>query len=1540
MRAIPGFQLSETLHASPNSLVFRGHSESDGRPVVVKVCAEDDPSARASARLEREYELGRSVHGTEEIVEYLDLVPLESSVALVLEDFGGRSAEVLLADGPFDVAVAVDVGLQITRALGALHTAGIVHRNVAPSNVIYEPDSGRAKLGDLGIALRIPRSQQEACSPSHLEGTLAYIAPAGDDPMALVHAHVAIEPSRLHEICPGVPESLSMLVAKLMAKSAERRYQSARGLEDDLARCAALLSDSGDVEIFELGASDVPTTLCVSQELYGREDEIEALLGVFTRVADGGCELLLVRGQPGIGKSVLVHEVQRPIVERRGYFGQGKFDQLEMALPLSAVKQALGDLVRQVLTESEQSLADWGRRLRDALGDEARVLVEQLPELHHVIGHQPEVIELGPREAQERFDRLLLSFLHEFATAEHPLVLFIDDLQWVDAASLRLLQQLVTHQGSHHLLVIGSYRDTEVGTSHPLSLALATLEEGGANITAIDLGPLSEADVEALVADSIDCEAAVAEPLSALVHQKAGGNPFFVTQLLQSLYDDGLLTFSPREGRWVWDMDRIRALEVVGNAVELMVAKILRYDEAAQRQLRLGSSLGGTFDLETLAIISDLPPREAAQALWEPLRDGLVLPLDNAYRYYQWGHREHESPPPAVEVRYAFAHDRIQEAAYSQIPEADRPEVHLRIGRLLLERASEEARGGRVFDLANHFNAGLELLADPAERLKVAELNLAAAREARTATAYAEARDYVIHGIDLLPADAWDEHYDLTFALHRERVDCEFLSGDLETAEAVFADVSRKARTREHVGDIYQLMIRICHTADEHARGLALGQECLELFDVDLPNDPDAAQAVMAEENERIAALLGDRDVGSFIDHRLVEDPDMEICLGLLHETWTCAVMSGDFQQWTLTALKIVRLSLEHGHCKFSPCGYVAHAAVLALTGDHLRARDYGELAVALCHKFEDPFIIPKVHNTYANFTNHLVHHIESNVTLYEESYRNCLLSGDRWWGSWAVGFVRIGKLLKGDPVPDVLETARRFHDYIASSGYTPLALMSEADVHVAMNLLGLTDSPSTLSAGEYREESAIADLRAIEFGYGLYYLHLNKAWIHLLNREIPAAWDAIRRAEETRDAIPGTMGYPDWFFYDTLIRAAHHGELEVEAQQGSIEAMDADIEQMRAWEKLCAANFQHRRALMEAERRRIMGEGDLGGYEEAIAAARENRFLHHEALANELAGRFCLERGWTLAGMAYLRRAHRRYARWGGAVKVVKLSQEFPGIEGAPRPTVATDTTATSHDMELGRLDIGTVMKAAQAISGELVLSRLLARLLEICVENAGAQKGILLVQHDGELFIEAQTGVDAETELPHTPLADSADLPTRVVQYVQRTRGTVVLADAAASELYGQDPYIDRNGVCSILCVPVRLREGRLAILYLENDLTTGVFTPERVELLQMLAAQAATSLENAQLYDTLEQKVADRTRELAEKNEVLQEKNQQIILQQTMLIQSEKMASLGQLVAGVAHEINNPINFISGGLPSLERDLNKLVDLTPEASKDERL
>ena len=1585
MLQLPGYRIQEIIYEGSTSIVYRALSESDQLPVMIKTFVDRYPPAGEVARMEREFELAQDAD-SDLLVHYHKLIPTGNTCALVIEDFGAESLRELLNDSSLPLHQFLTLARHTVRSLSALHSSDIVHRDISPGNILVNRRTGEVKIADLGLASRIPRSTQSVVNPERLEGTLAYISPeqtgrmnrAVDyrtdyysmgcvfyqmltgripfhvaDPMAMLHAHIAMAPLSPSALDDRIPEIVSRIVLKLMAKTAEDRYQSAHGIEADLTECIRQLDSLASIENFELGRSDHTGIFRISQKLYGRQAESKVLLKAFEKVSDGACELMLVRGYSGIGKSMLVHEVHKPMVARNGYFIAGKFDQLEMTKPLSGVLQAVNDLIRQLLSESDAGLDLWKKKISTAIGANGRVLLDMLPQLELIIGKQPEVLGLGPSEARDRFNSTLFSFIQAVAAEEHPVAMFLDDLQWVDPASLRLLSELVSHPASGHLLVIGAYRDNEVSPSHPLMLSMNKLGEQGISMASVDLKALSPQDLTRLCADSLHRSLEHVRPLAELLEVKTGGNPFFVIQFLEGLAANGLIHFETDNDQWEWDLDKIALEQVVDNVVELMVDKIRAYGSLSESLLTLAGCLGNTFDLGTLATISGHNPRQAARGIWDAVREGLLLPLDNGYEHYQWSDNDHEDAPSPEQVCYRFAHDRIQEAAYSQVPATELATVNLRIGRLLLQKIPTDQRDAHIFDFINHLNLGVELLEDPSERNELARLNLIAGKRAKNSTAYKGAQDYLKLAVSLLPDDPWKNDYELCFELHRERIDTEFLCGNIEIAEELFREAAPKAKSRKDIGDIYQLMIRIHLTADRPADGLEVGLECLRLFDLELAKDPDEANSVMDKERSRIAELIGDREVRSLIDSPVLTDPEMEMAMGLLHEIWTCAVMAPDFGQMTHTALKIVRLSLEHGHSKFSACGYVAHALVLTVTAQYEDARAYGHLSMDLCHRFEDVFIIPKVHNTFANFTNHFINHIKTNVDIYEESYRNCLLSGDTWWGAWAAGWIRTAKLVKGDPIGEVLQTQGLYHKYIEDSGYVPLWYMSRLDRQILLCLKGKTESPTSFSTDDTSEEELVKAFADMPFGFGLYLFNLYKAFVSYLMGDNDAVPPLLAKATEYRDHIPFLMPYPDYFFYSTLLLAPHVAEATEE--DANFAAMLANTEQMKIWVGVCAENFEHRHLLMSAEIERLRGHDERAThlYEAAIESATANEFLQNEALANELAARHLLAQGRHRAAMGYLTEAHFLFGRWGATTKARQLEDEFPKVLMGRRASGAfpslrespdmTDwgTISSSRTMGLEHVDLTTVIKASQAVSGELHLDRLLERLMRISIENAGAQRGVIIIVRERGPYVEAISSVDQEgvqVKLAE-PLDTSNKVPRSVVQYVMRTGSSVVVDDALAHEVYSSDPYIIEHGVRSMMCLPA-IKQGRcLAVLYMQNDLVSAAFQPKHVSLLTLLAGQAAVALENAVLYDTLEQKVELRTRQLADTNTELAEKNQEILRAQAQLVQSEKMASLGQLVAGIAHEINNPINFISSGLPSLRRDVNKLSDMVDDTNRDRK-
>ena len=1483
MLNLPGYQIEETLYESSISTVYRAVHESRGA-VVLKTATSELPRPSTVARLRREFALGNSLE-VPGVVSYLEAIDTPGSVVLVLEDFGGVSLSQMLKEKRLPVGQILDVANGLARSLSQLHGQQLVHRDISPGNVFYNPGTGELKLGDLGLASPVPRSRQAAVPPERLEGTIAYISPEqtgrmnraidyrtdlyslgavlyhlltgripfdGRDLMSVIHGHIAKSPVPPHELRPELPRALSRVVLQLMAKAAEDRYQSADGVVADLERIRSSL-DEGGLDEFEPTGHTVKPVFMLSERLYGRELQLEDLLAAFERVADGGCELLLVTGPAGIGKTMLVNEVHKPIVARRGSFTSGKFDLYGRSRPLSALIDALSGLLRDVLATDDTELALWRDNILNALGDEAAALADVLPELEHVLGPLPPVDELHPNQARQRFDRLMGTFLRLFAAEDRPLVIFLDDLQWVDPASLRLLSELVADPETRNLLFIGAYRDDEVDAAHPLSVALAEL--GGSGVSSLALGPLAEDDIAELVADSTERELWDVTPLAGLVHQKTGGNPFFVAQFLLDLVDDGLVKLAEDRGDWVWSMDEIRLRDIAETVVEFMVAKLGRYSGPCRTLVQLAGCIGNTFKLETLASVSDRPMRDVAARLWAPVRDGLILPLGAAYDVFGRG----GAPEEGQVLRCKFAHDRIQEATLSSIPEERLGEMHLNIGRVTYEHIPEEERTERIFEYVGHFNLGVELLS-PEEGRWLADLNLQAGLRAKDSTAYAAAVQHFERAAALLDND-WDAEYDQIASLHLQRVECIYLAGDTDGAQAAFEESSPRVRTSPHIAALSQVMMRILQTENRVEEGVTEGLRCLGLLGAGPPADPTAVEAHMGELGAGIGALLAEKGPRALVDGPRAEDPEIVAVCGVLQETWICALMASNLPMVAFTTLSVVHISLEHGITEVSPAGYVAQAALCALQGDYDGARLFGSSGLELADTLGGTRLRPMVLNTYGNFTGHMVAPLQLNVDRYEESYRTCLRTGDRWWGAWAAHWARVHRFLKGDVLDDVHGRALAYHAYIQDSAYVPLVLLSDLDLAIFANLMGATDSPDTLNHGVFDEVQMEKTLQDANFGYGLYVLYTFQSWLAYLYEDHEQALARLDKADSYKDLIPGGPAYASFFFYGGLILAA---SLEDASPSERFTRFEEYAARVAAWaENGCTDNFEHMHLMLLGERARLAGEPDaLVHYEAAIDSARQAGYVQHAAMACELAARVLATAGHPRAGRGYLQEALQLYRTWGAEAKVTYMCERHPGLRTGPGLDGADGRTVTSQSIEGTGLDIATVMKANAAISREIDLDRLLEAVLAIVLENAGAERGALLLE-DGGLQLRAAGDADEIRVVQNAPLEEQKDLPHSVLRYVARAHETVIEHDAVEEARYQNETHVTSAGVRSMLCLPLLHQRKLIGVLYAENNLAPGAFTPQRVELLRLLSAQAAISLEIAALYGNLREALDRQTR-----------------------------------------------------------------------------
>ncbi|XXY13898.1 AAA family ATPase [Sorangium sp. So ce216] len=1462
----PRYLVLEVLHTGADTILYRARREQDGRPVVLKVLRRDQASSRALGRLHHEHEIARAIDAPV-IVKAHAIEAFGDQVALVLEDFGGRSLD-QLQGGPMPLERFFPLALRLCDALAELHRHHVIHKDIKPQNLLCNPDTGEVKIIDLGIASLAPSEPQHVAHGGLIEGTLAYMAPEqtgrmnrgidqrtdlyslgvtfyemltgvlpfqASDPVEWVHCHIAQRPPPPHAIVSSIPPALSTVVLKLLAKAAEERYQSALGLCHDLDQCFAQLEATGTIQAFPLGQRDLSDRLQVPQRLYGREREIEALLAAFERVvAQGRPELVLVSGYSGIGKSSLVAELHRPVVRERGVFLSGKLDQLKRDVPYLPFLQAFRGLVQEILCASEEQGERWRQRLREALGPNGRLLADLLPEIELLLGPQPPVPELPPAEAQGRLLAALQRFVAVCARKEHPMVLFLDDLQWADAGSLQLFEQLATHAEAAHLLLIGAYRDNEVGPAHPLSLMLAEARKHGAAVSELVLEPLSAADVGALVAETVHAAAAQVEPLARLVHEKTGGNPFFVLQFLLELHQEGLIAFDGEQGGWRWDVAAIRDKGFTDNVVELMAGKLQRLSAPTRDALKLAACLGSSVDLDPLALVASRPAAALREALAEAVREGLLLCRGDAYR---------------------FLHDRVQQATYSLIPAGQLAEVHLRIGGLLLKGRSPEEREDSLFDIVGHLNRGAALIRSQAERDELAALDLRAGRKAKGAAAFQSAAALFAAGLALLAPDRWETQYDLAYNLSLERAHAEYATGSFDEAERLLAELIDRARTQVERAAAVELEVALNVTRGQCARAVEIGLSCLRAWDIEVSHPITDAQ--VEEETESVWQALGNRAIEDLIHLPPVAPPERKVVMRVLIGV-TIPALFVDVRLHYVLLARMIKLSLRHGNTESSPYAYTSFAKVLGPRfGRYKEAYLFGKLAYDLADRSPSLAAKSAVFSLFGDLVVFWTRHYRETFFYRRLGFNAAVECGD--WNSACYNslFGAVFPLLCGEPLEDVLREAEDRLGFVRKAGYELVHDVLLSVPHMVQTLRGRPAHFSMLDGSELDQEAFEARLPPGNLRGFYYGLKAQALFVLGLPEEACAATARVIVDEDWKTMTHVLIA--ESFHYRALALAALCDEASPpkELPEGLLDCE----RQLGEWARNCPDNFLHKHALVRAEIARLRGEeGEATRlYEQAIASARENGFVQHEAIACELAAGFYRARGLATPEGAYLQKARAAYFRWGAHAKVEQLDQRYPHLVER-RPIAPTVTFAVRAE----QFDVLSVVKAAQSISGELKLPRLLEMLLRIVVEHAGAEEGyVLLVRGERLSTAAALAASEGTARLLDAEEAKAAALPRTILNYVRRSHERVLLDDAAARHPFSEDEYFRQKGPRSVLCLPIVRQDRLLGLLYLENRLVAGAFTPARLSVLELLASQSAISLENAMLYAEIEQENAERRR-----------------------------------------------------------------------------
>lgn len=1488
MLSMSGYQINDMIYESLRTKVYRGFRHSDKQRVIFKTLAKKYPTTAEVARLTHEYNLMSSLDYPWSI-RALSIETYGNSPVFVMEDFGGESLSASLKNKQYTSSELLNLAICITDILEKIHEQNIIHKDINPSNIIWNPEIAQLKIIDFGISTKLSRENLSIKNPNQLEGTLPYISPEqtgrmnrsldyrsdfyslgvtfyhmftgklpfeATNPLELVHCHLAKMPLPPHKLNREIPPPLSKIILKLMAKTPEERYQGTYGLRKDLERCLnTLIKDKSDD--FEIGQEDISERFYIPEKLYGREKEISEIIKLFYDAANGKKEILFVFGSPGIGKSALINEIHKPIIEKHGYFCSGKHDQYRRNIPYSAIIQAVRELLKEFLSESEDKLAILKKEILEAVGSSGQVITDVISEVELITGIQPKVQELPSTEAKNRFHSVFQNFMKVFTKKDNPLVLFLDDLQWSDNASLELIRVLVEDPELKYFLFIGAYRDNEVDTGHPLSLMLEEMRKYGLSWRDIQVGPLDKNHIGRLLADTLFCEVEKTGSLANLLLQKTGGNPFFLKEYLKTLYEHELIKFlhtlKERGAIWTWDLSQIQKAKISDNVVALIVEKVKKLPQTAWNTLKIACCIGEKPSLTLLASIYGKSKADTFEDLNKVIEEGIIILIENNLK---------------------FVHDKVLEAAYSLIDEKEQKELHYTIGKSIANEHEGNVPDNLIFIIADQWNRSMKLL-NEIEQRQLVRIDFRAGQKARASTAYDAAVNFFRLGGELLSEDSWKSDYKFTLSFYTEWSEAEYLARNFEKGEELSETVLHKAKDIMDKTGVYSFRITHYISQAMPKKALDMGRDVLKQLCISLPKK--GSKLLLIKELIKSKLLLRKRKAKDLFNLPEMTDEKKISTLDFMFECTPATVMVAPEIMPILT-LKMVNLSLKYGNSPVSSYAYALYGVILsAALGDIETGYEFGEFALELAEKIGWKRVKPGVYFLFSVIILHFKKPFKETLEYIRKSYPFCLEVGDFQYYALIYGNYVYNLFYSGENLVHVKEVWSRF--------IIGMKNLKEQHNLLSLNIWGQAIKNLSGESGDrivfkeiFDEEIEVQKLLKQNNNIILAVFYTAKTMVACIFCEYAAA---LEYAETSEKYLSSSFGLPliqVFHYFHALALAAHHPEVSNKKKKKYLKKLRSIQKLYKKWGEHNRGNYLHKYLLITAEIYRITGkdmEETARLYSEAIKLAHENGIVHEEAIANELAAKYYLSLGQEKIATLYMNEAHYCYKRWGCKPKVKDLEEEYPGWitgkekqkgRGIEDTAITTGTIGSSE-----ALDLGTIIKASSTIAREIKLDQLLKKMMEIVIENAGAQKGVLIENIDESLLIQAEGNTEGVSGvLQAQPAAESGKVPLSVINYVAHSKQKLVFDNISKDPDYSTDNYIQKNQPRSVVCFPI-LSKGELsAIIYLENNLVEGAFTPARLEVLNMLAAQIAISVENAGLYENLEEKVAQRTQELREKNE----------------------------------------------------------------------
>lgn len=1565
----PGYTFTDQLHEGRNTLVVRAVRKSDDAAVILKALIKRNPDPHEAVQLHHEYDMLKLLEYVPGVVAAQGVERALGIHALVLKDEGGTSLRSLIKASRRDLELFFTVALNLTSVLKSVHDTDILHKDINPNNILYLPDAKSVSLIDFGSATRLSRSQAAPLNPALIEGTLAYIAPEqtgrmnrsidyrsdyyalgitlyelllgiqpfrSSDPMEQIHSHIAQKPVPPNVLNRDIPVELSEVILKLIAKHPEERYQSAEGILADLKACRDIIDTNQTHTDFIPGKREVLRRLRIPEKLFGREEEVKALEDAFQSTLEGREKFLLISGEAGVGKSVLVNELHKPVMKENGLFVVGKFDQLQRNIPYFSVSRAFEGLVRDWLSQDSATMNSWRSKLEEELGSNIPVLVQIIPEMEYLLGEQPEPAELPDAETKNRLREVFGKFIRSIATSEHPLVLFMDDLQWADGASIQLLETLLTDSFDTHMLVIGTYRPQEATANTQLMTSFANLEEQGFERTDIHLKPLSEKAVRQMIAETVHQETAVCELFADLIFSKTGGNPFFIGEFISSLREKELLHFDFGDQNWHWSLSDIAREDITDNVVDLVTEKITRLSSESQKTLTLAACIGTDFELGMLMHVGKQTLLEVVQNLEEAIEHGMVYPKSDNYAYLsrladETKNESYKLPEEYEELAFSFSHDRVQQAAYGLIPPDATGAMHLKIGRRMMEITDGVENDDVLFELLAHINKGISGVKHIDDRKQIAELNLLAGRKAIASVAYEPAMQFLTAASTVLNDENRTHDYELCIAVELELAHSALLNGLTDEAEKRLNDALEFAEADLDKARIIEMLVRMHIQNADYEKAFDIALEGLAYAGVKFPAKANKLQAGKEVLLTRIA--LRGKKVEDLINLPEMKREESKIALHI-HSSIQGVAYGKSEELSGINICKQLLMVLKHGISAEASNAFSLYGVLLAIgLGNYTDARAFVNLGVRNAEKFEDNFHKGRALFMMASSVNHWTRPVASNLDLLAEAAILAEESGDILYQGFCLTQTANVLTLQGGSLDNLRERIEGLEERANRMRFVPAQHFLDITQHYIEALQGKTEHHTSLQSETFDESFYLEGKQDASLGWVMIWFLQQKLFLGLLYGEFDNK--IIELAETYRHNVLGQFSEAEYLFVRalTLIRSSRserNGKSGVLSRKASSEIKTIQ-RRYRKWKTSVPENFLAKYLLVEAERSRLARRDAeaMQYYDEAIEAAAKYGHLRDEALSNELAALFFQDLGRVRQAALYMQEAVYCYSRWQAWAKVEQLREDFEDLlsggdtrsffSNTGNRSLLTDTTETIAV----ELDIATIMKSAQVISQEIVLGPLLKKLMHIVMENAGAARGSLIMENDGALEVEAYGEISEGeiTVLESVPLEESSKLAVSVVNLVARKRDPIVLDDASGNPAYLNDAYVQENKVKSMLCMPVLNQNKLVAVLYLENNLVTGAFTPERLQILKMLSTDIAISIENARLYarleeysHTLEDRVKERTKDLQQRSEELQSALEELKNAQTRLVHSQKMASLGELTAGIAHEIKNPLNFIN--------------------------